>query len=98
MTYSPHLSRRTESFSLVRSREISLVGDDSATVHGDIRRNGYDHGAPLQDSTEEAGDHGAGSSEARSRPYYGEDGGGNGAGGADLECVQYDEDPEAGDR
>ena len=30
--------------------------------------------------------------------YYGEDGGGNGAGGVDLECVQYDEDPEAWDR
>ena len=39
------------------------------------------------DSAEEAGDHGAGSGEARSRTDYGEDGDGNGAGGADLECV-----------
>ena len=50
------------------------------------------------DSAEEAGDHGAGSGEARSRTDYGEDGGGNGAGGAGLECVQYDEDPEAWNR
>ncbi|KAL6325365.1 hypothetical protein AAG906_023210 [Vitis piasezkii] len=87
LTYSPHLSRRTKSFSLVRSREISLVGDDSATIHGDVRRNGCDHDAPLQDSTEEVGDHGAGLSEAQSRPYYGEDGGKNGVGGAASSCV-----------
>ena len=49
-------------------------------------------------SVEEAGDHGAGSGKARSRTDYGEDGGGNGAGGADLECVQYDEDPETWNR
>ena len=50
------------------------------------------------DSAEEAGDHGAGSGEARLRTDYSEDGGGNGVGGADLECVQYDEDLEMWNR
>lgn len=72
--------------------------DDSATVRVDILRDGSDIGAFVQDPVAEIGYHGIGSGEARAWTHCGEDRGGNHVCGADVECVQHDENPETLDR
>lgn len=72
--------------------------NDSATIHGDILGDGSGNGATVQDPFAEIGDFGIGSGEAGPWTGCGEDRGGNGFCGSDVECLQHGENQEALDR